>query len=113
MGLKSILNSLFTLKIHGGLLMNKLTKRNLHFAWAYGCLFGITLVLAMTMNPWIFIICFFLIFGYVILFHKVLRCPHCKRGESLWNLTYAISHPYYCRYCGHKIIIEEEKNNDA
>ena len=46
---------------------------------------------------------------YIVISFRHLHCPNCNKAESLINLTYAVNHRYYCRFCGEKITIGKEK----
>ena len=60
----------------------------------------------------VFIATIFFTVWYVAIIFKWLHCPHCRHMESLIDLTYAMKHPYYCRNCGQKIVIEDGKKRD-
>lgn len=89
--------------------MKSLTRSRLYFAWTIAGLCAISIIPALAVSGWFFIATFFFAFWYVWIIFRLLHCPHCNKMESLINLTYAIDHEYYCRFCGQKIMIEKEK----
>lgn len=92
--------------------MRCIAIKKLYFAWVIACLFTIFLILSFAISLWFLIISTILIIMYIVFNFKYLLCPNCKNWESLINLTYAVNHRYYCRFCGEKITIGKEKKNE-
>ena len=88
-----------------------MTRKKLYFAWFIACLDAGSVFLALIFSFWFFIATVFFTVWYVAIIFKWLHCPHCRRMESLIDLTYAMKHPYYCRNCGQKIVIEDGKKS--
>ena len=110
MNLHPILHSSFVSKWKERLFPTKLTKRNLYFAKAIVFLAVISLFLAPLVSFWFLLAVFFFVLWFIILSFRLLHCPICHAAENLNNLTYAIDHPFYCRNCGARIVIEKESD---
>ncbi len=110
MNLHSIFHSSFVLKWKERLFPTKLTKRNLYFAEGIVCLIGVSMFLALLISLWFLIAVFFFVVWFMILNARLLHCPKCHAGENLNRLMYAVNHPFYCRNCGARIVIEKESD---
>ena len=89
--------------------MGCIAIKKLYFAWVIACLFTIFLILSFAISLWFLIISIIFMIMYIVISFKYLNCPNCNKSESLINLTYAVNHRYYCRYCGEKITIGKEE----
>ena len=89
--------------------MRCIAIKKLYFAWVIACLFTIFLILSFAISLWFLIISIIFIIMYIVISFRHLHCPNCNKAESLINLTYAVNHRYYCRFCGEKITIGKEK----
>lgn len=59
----------------------------------------IAFVVGLTKWPF-FIVSAILLFTYIVVDKKRLRCPNCGGFENLERLSSAKKHNYYCRHCG-------------
>ena len=92
--------------------MGCIVIKKLYFAWVIACLFTIFLILSFAISLWFLIISIIFMIMYIVISFKYLNCPNCNKAESLINLTYAVNHRYYCRFCGEKITIGKEKKSE-
>ena len=67
-------------------------------------LFGISILGGFIKWP-LFILAIILVFSYIIIDRKKLRCPSCGAFTNLDRLNYAKSHIYHCSHCGEIINI--------
>ena len=79
-----------------------ISTKSIYIAWVLALLATTSVVLALTISHWFFVVLVVFVIWYEIFTFKVLRCPNCNRAYSLIRLTSAINHPYRCN-CGNSI----------
>ena len=88
--------------ILGGRVMKSISSKDISLGFILVVLFVSTLVAGAFRWPF-FIFSAILLFLYILLDKKKLRCPNCGGFENLDRLSYAKNHTHHCRHCGERI----------
>lgn len=83
--------------------MKSISRKDINHGIILVILSAITFVVGFTKWPF-FIFSAILLFSYIMVDKKRLRCPNCGGFENLERLSSAKKHNYHCRYCGEKKI---------
>lgn len=86
--------------------MNSISKKHINMGFILIVLSVFSFTYGFFKWPF-FILTAILLFSYIALDRKKLRCPNCGGFENLERLSYAKSHVHHCRHCGKRIIVSE------
>lgn len=85
--------------------MKYIKKKYISLGFALVILSVITFIIGLVKWPFL-IISAILLFSYIVLDRKELRCPNCGGFENLQRLSIAKNRDYYCSHCGEKMNVQ-------